>query len=108
MGGAKRGGLSPASIVRLVAGWQDEYPAWSKRDLRQEEIVCNWDRWDLRQRATDRKPAVPVGRHRRAQGWDEGLARDQRVDRESELSSPEVLPDFKRWSIKAPPKTGGR
>lgn len=30
------------------------------------------------------------------------------VDRESELSSPDVLPDLKRWGIKAPPKTGGR
>jgi len=76
--GPNAAGLSPASIVRLVAGWQDEYPAWSKRDLRQEEIVCRRAQWDLRQRTTARHAAVPVGRQRRAQGWEESLARDQR------------------------------
>ena len=73
--GPNAAGLSPASIVRLVAGWQDEYPAWSKRDLRQEEIVC---------RRPDTRPCRLVVNDARKDGR-KALLAISAVERESEL-----------------------
>ena len=35
-------GLSAANIVRLKASWQDDYKAWSQRDLTQKRYVYWW------------------------------------------------------------------
>lgn len=59
--GPNAAGLSPPSIVRLIAGWQDEYQAWSRRDLRQEKIVYVWaDGIYCNVRLTDERPCVLV------------------------------------------------
>ena len=102
--GPNAAGLSTASIVRLIAGWQDEYQAWLKRDLRQEEIVYLWaDGIYCNVRLTDERPCLLVIIGARKDGTKVLLALCD-GERESELSWLGVLQDLKRRGIKAPPK----
>lgn len=102
--GPNAAGLSPATIVRLIAGWQDEYHAWSKRDLRQEEIVYLWaDGIYCNVRLTDERPCLLVVIGARKDGTKVLLALSD-GERESELSWLGVLQDLKRRGIKVPPK----
>ena len=55
--GPDAAGLSPTTIVRLIAGWQEEYQTWQKRELRQEEIIYLWaDGIYCNVRLTDERP----------------------------------------------------
>src|SRR5262245_28067666 len=40
--GPQAGGLSATNIVRLKAGWEEEYKAWKKRDLSQKRYLYLW------------------------------------------------------------------
>lgn len=102
--GPNAAGLSPATVVRLIAGWQEEYQAWLKRDLRQEEIVCLWaDGIYCNVRLTDERPCLLVVIGARKDGTKVLLALCD-GERESELSWLGVLQDLKRRGIKVPPK----
>jgi transposase-like protein len=102
--GPNAAGLSSATIVRLIAGWQDEYQVWRKRDLRQGAIVCLWaDGIDCNVRLTDERPCLPVVMGARKDGTKVLLALED-GERESELSWLGVLQDLKGRGLKAPPK----
>ena len=102
--GPNAAGLSPATIVRLIAGWQDEYRSWLKRDLRAEEIVYLWaDGIYCNVRLTDERPCLLVVIGARKDGTKVLLALCD-GERESELSWLGVLQDLKRRGIKLPPK----
>lgn len=102
--GPNAAGLSPTSIVRLIAGWQEEYQAWQKRDLRGEEIVYLWaDGIYCNVRLTDERPCLLVVIGARKDGTKVLLAICD-GERESELSWLGVLQDLKRRGIKLPPK----
>lgn len=102
--GSNAAGLSPATIVRLIAGWQEEYQGWRKRDLRQEEIVYLWaDGIYCNVRLTDERPCLLVVIGARKDGTKVLLAVED-GERESELSWLGVLQDLKRRGIKTPPK----
>lgn len=102
--GPNAAGLSPATIVRLIAGWQDEYEAWMKRDLRQEEIVYLWaDGIYCNVRLTDERPCLLVVVGARKDGTKVLLALCD-GERESEQSWLGLLQDLKRRGIKRPPK----
>jgi putative transposase len=40
--GEKASGVSATNIVRLKAGWEADYKAWSQRDLSQKRYVYWW------------------------------------------------------------------
>jgi putative transposase len=40
--GPQAAGLSATNIVRLKAGWEDEYKAWKRRDLSQKQYLYLW------------------------------------------------------------------
>ena len=40
--GKKASGLSATNIVRLKAGWEADYKAWSQRDLSKKRYVYWW------------------------------------------------------------------
>ena len=102
--GPNAAGLSPATIVRLIASWQDEYQAWRKRDLSEEEIVYLWaDGIYCNVRLTDDRPCLLVVIGARKDGTKVLLALED-GERESELSWLGVLQDLKRRGLKAPPK----
>jgi hypothetical protein len=50
--GEKASGLSATNIVRLKAGWEADYKAWSQRDLRREALRLLVGRRCLLQRPT--------------------------------------------------------
>ena len=57
-----------------IAGWQEEAPAVSKRDLREEEIVCPRAEGIYGKRASGRRSAGPVGRETECRGAGAGGA----------------------------------
>ncbi|MCX6923134.1 MAG: IS256 family transposase [Verrucomicrobia bacterium] len=102
--GPNAAGLAPTSIVRLIAGWQEEYQAWMKRDLSGEEIVYLWaDGIYCNVRLTDERPCLLVVIGARKDGTKVLLAICD-GERESELSWLGVLQDLRRRGIKLPPK----
>lgn len=102
--GPNAAGLSPASIVRLIEGWQAEYQAWGKRDLRREEVVYIWaDGIYCNVRLTDERPCLLVVVGARKDGTKVLLALGD-GERESEQSWLGVLQDLKRRGVKVPPK----
>lgn len=102
--GPKAGGLSPATIVRLLASWQDDYHAWCKRDLSGERLVYLWaDGIYCNVRLSDERPCLLVVVGARQDGTKELLAVVD-GERESEQSWLGVLGDLKARGIKQPPK----
>ena len=102
--GPKAAGLSPASIVRLIAGWQDDYQDWLKRDLSGEPVVYLWaDGIYCNVRLSDERPCLLVVVGARQDGTKELLAIAD-GERESEQSWLGVLSDLKARGIKLAPK----
>jgi putative transposase len=102
--GPNAAGLSPATIVRLIEGWQSEYQAWQKRDLSKEPIVYLWaDGIYCNVRLTDERPCLLVVVGARRDGTKVLLALGD-GERESEPSWLGLLQDLKRRGIKRPPK----
>lgn len=95
--------LSPASIQRLRACWEDEYAAWGERDLSDRELVYLWaDGLYVKAGLEKEKAAllVVIGAFR--DGTKEVLAVVPGV-RESKSSWEGVLRDLKRRGL-TPPK----
>lgn len=96
--------MRPASIVRLIEGWQAECQAWGKRDLRSEEVVYIWAAGIYcNVRLTDERPCLLVIVGARKDGTKVLLAIGD-GERESEQSWLGVLQDLKRRGVKVPPK----
>jgi transposase-like protein len=102
--GPKAGGLSVATVVRLVENWQDDYQTWLKRDLSGERFVYVWaDGIYCNVRLTDERPCLLVVVGAREDGTKELLAIVD-GERESEQSWVGVLSDLKARGIKVAPK----
>jgi len=102
--GANAAGLSAATVVRLIEGWQDDYRAWLKRDLSGEPLVYLWaDGIYCNVRLTDDRPCLLVIVGARADGTKELVAMAD-GERESEQSWLGVLRDIKARGITIPPK----
>ncbi|HLE55596.1 MAG TPA: IS256 family transposase [Rhodothermia bacterium] len=97
-------GLSPANIVRLKEGWQQEYEEWSKRDLSTKRYVYLWaDGIYFNVRLTDDRPCMLVIMGTTPEGKKElvGLLDGER---ESKLSWKELLLDLKRRGLRDAPE----
>lgn len=102
--GPKAGGLSVATVVRLVENWQDDYQSWLKRDLSGDRFVYVWaDGIYCNVRLTDERPCLLVVVGAREDGAKELLAIVD-GERESEQSWVGVLRDLKARGIKVAPK----
>ena len=82
--------LSPSSIVRLKAEWEDEYRLWRSRPLRERYVYLIADGIDLKAGQEREKTAVLVVLGVRADGRKELLAMEEGY-RESTASWAEVL-----------------
>ena len=102
--GPNAAGLSSATIVRLVEGWQNEYQAWLKHNLSGEPFVYLWaDGIYCNVRLTDDRPCLLVVVGARADGTKELVALAD-GERESEQSWLGVLRDLKARGLTIPPK----
>jgi len=93
--GEEAGGLSPATIVRLKAGWEDEYREWAQGSLEGKRYVYFWaDGIYLNVRLTEERPCVLVIVGALEDGTKELVALMD-GERESHLSWAEVLRNLK-------------
>jgi len=96
-------GLSPASIVRLKEVWEQEFQAWSKRDLQGKRYVYIWaDAIYFNVRLEKDRPCVLVVMGATQDGTKELLAL-QDGERESALSWKHLLLDLKDRGLKEGP-----
>jgi putative transposase len=97
-------GLSAATVVRLIEGWQADYAAWQKRSLADEEIVYLWaDGIYCNVRLSEDRPCLLVIVGARKDGTKVLLALAD-GERESEQSWLGVLLDLRQRGLKSPPK----
>jgi transposase-like protein len=102
--GPQAAGLSPSTIVRLKEVWQQEYAAWSARDLTGKEYVYVWaDAIYFKVRLTDERPCALVLVGARPDGRKELIALVD-GERESKQSWLEALRDLKRRGLAEAPK----
>ena len=97
-------GLSATNIVRLKAGWEADYKAWSQRDLSQKRYVYWWaDGVYFNVRLDEERTCVLVLIGATEEGNKELIAV---VDgyRESSQSWRELLGQLKRLGLLTPPK----
>lgn len=97
-------GLSPANIVRLKQGWQEEYEAWKRRDLTGKHYVYIWaDGIYFDVRLTEERPCMLVVIGATAEGKKElvGLLDGER---ESTISWKDLLLDLKRRGLACGPE----
>jgi transposase-like protein len=102
--GEKAAGLSATNIVRLKAGWEDEYQAWRHRDLSAKRYVYWWaDGIYFNVRLDDDRTCVLVLIGATEDGTKELLAV---VDgfRESKDSWGDLLRELKAHGLTQPPK----
>jgi transposase-like protein len=100
--GEAAGGLSPTTITRLTAGWETEYQAWRRRDLREVDYVYVWvDGVHFRVRLEEDRLCTLVMIGVRADGTKELVAVEDGY-RESTESWATVLRDLKRRGLRAP------
>jgi transposase-like protein len=100
--GAK--GLSPSTIVRLKASWQEDYEAWLSRDLTGKRYVYFWaDGIYFNVRLGDDRPCVLVIVGALEDGTKELVALLD-GERESALSWKELLLDLKRRGLAEGPE----
>ncbi len=101
--GANAAGLSPATITRLIEGWQQEHQQWARRDLTGKEFVYLWaDGIYTNVRLTDERPCCLVLIGVTADGRKELLAVVD-GERETSQSWKEILLDIKgRGLVRAP------
>jgi len=97
-------GLSPANIVRLKAGWQQDYQEWAERDLSGKRYVYWWaDGVYFKVRLTPERPCMLVIMGTLEDGTKELIAVYD-GHRESKESWLEVLRDLKRRGLQEPPR----
>ncbi|MCK5200840.1 MAG: IS256 family transposase [Spirochaetales bacterium] len=100
--GAK--GLSPANIVRLKKGWEDDYKEWSGRDLSNKEYVYFWvDGIYFNVRLENERSCILVIMGADKHGNKELVAVSDGY-RESKLSWREILLDLKKRGLTISPK----
>lgn len=98
--GENAAGLSPTNIVRLKAGWQQDYQEWTKRDLSAKRYVYWWaDGIYFNVRLTPERPCMLVMMGVLEDGTKELIAVYD-GHRESKESWLEVLRDLKRRGLK--------
>ena len=101
--GPQTSGLSAANIVRLKAGWQQDYEAWRARDLSEKHYVYLWaDGIYFNVRLEDERTCLLVLMGATADGRKELVAVDDGY-RESKLSWQEVLKQLKAQGLKQGP-----
>lgn len=101
--GPNAAGLSPSNIVRLKEGWEQEYAAWSKRDLSGKHYVYVWaDGLYFNVRLQKDRPCVLVIMGATIDGTKELLAVWD-GERERTASWQTVLRDLKRRGLRASP-----
>lgn len=97
-------GLSPANIVRLKAGWQQDYQEWTGRDLSGKRFVYWWaDGIYFKVRLTPERPCMLVLMGALEDGTKELIAVYD-GHRESKESWLEVLRDLKRRGLEKGPQ----
>jgi len=102
--GPEAAGLSPANIVRLKEGWEQEYKDWQVRDLTGKRYVYWWaDGIYFNVRLTDDRPCVLVLMGSLEDGTKELIA-VVAGQRESKLSWQALLADLKRRGLRFPAK----
>lgn len=101
--GKEAPGLSPATISRLKAVWQDEYKTWQQRDLSKKRYVYFWADGVYCNVRMDDKQCLLVIVGATEDGRKELVALEGGI-RESEQSWLEVLVDLKRKGLQAPPE----
>jgi putative transposase len=102
--GPSAAGLSPANIVRLKAGWEQECQQWQDRDLSGKHYVYWWaDGVYFNVRLTEDRPCILVIMGSLENGTKE-LVAVVGGQRESKLSWQGLLSDLKRRGLTVPPK----
>jgi transposase-like protein len=102
--GPSAAGLSPANIVRLKAGWEQECQQWQERDLSGKHYVYWWaDGVYFNVRLTEDRPCILVIMGSLENGTKE-LVAVVGGQRESKLSWQGLLSDLKRRGLTVPPK----
>src|ERR1035437_4981395 len=102
--GPSAAGLSPANIVRLRAGWEQEFQQWQDHDLSDKHYVYWWaDGVYFNVRLTEDRPCILVIMGSLENGTKELIA-VVGGQRESKLSWQGLLSDLKRRGLKVPPK----
>jgi len=102
--GPSAAGLSPANIVRLKAGWEQECQQWQERDLSAKHYVYWWaDGVYFNVRLTEDRPCILVIMGSLENGTKE-LVAVLAGQRESKLSWQGLLSDLKRRGLTLPPK----
>ena len=102
--GAQARGLSPSTITRLKAVWQDEYEEWNGRDLSGKRYVYWWaDGIYFNVRLTDERPCLLVLIGTLEDGTKELVAIHD-GERESKESWKELLLDLKARGLEHGPE----
>jgi putative transposase len=102
--GPSAAGLSPANIVRLKAGWEQECQQWQERDLSAKHYVYWWaDGVYFNVRLTEDRPCILVIMGSLENGTKE-LVAVLAGQRESKLSWQGLLSDLKRRGLTLAPK----
>ena len=102
--GPSAAGLSPANIVRLKAGWEQEFQQWQDRDLSGKRYVYWWaDGIYFNVRLTEDRPCI-LGIMGSLENGTKELIAVVGGQRESKLSRQGLLSDLKRRGLHAPPK----
>ena len=97
-------GLSASTVTRLIAAWQDEQQAWSRRDLSDKRYVYVWaDGIYFNVRLEEDRPCILVLMGATADGKKELIA-VQDGYRESEQSWTTMLLDLKQRGLTTDPK----
>ena len=97
-------GLSPANIVRLKKGWEDDYREWSGRDLSNKEYIYFWvDGIHFNVRLENERSCILVIMGADRHGNKELITVSDGY-RESKLSWREILLDLKRRGLTISPK----
>lgn len=100
--GPQAAGLSAANIVRLKAGWEEEYEQWSQRDLSGKRYVYWWvDGVYFNVRLEGGRRCILVLMGALADGTKELIAVVD-GERESRLSWLDLLRDLKRRGLPSP------
>jgi transposase-like protein len=102
--GEKAAGLSATNIVRLKAGWEEDYKGWRQRDLSQKRYVYWWaDGIYFNVRLEDTRACVLVVVGATEEGTKELLALGDGF-RESKESWAELLRELKAHGLRQGPK----
>lgn len=102
--GEEAGGLSPATIVRLKAAWEEEYQEWAQGPLEGKRYVYFWaDGIYLNVRLTEERPCLLVIVGALEDGTKELVALMD-GERESHLSWAEVFRNLKARKLSQGPK----